>query len=219
MKKYRLIIFDLDGTLADTSPGILECHRYTNRVMGKPVADEAVFDGIIGGPLLKTYQNLFDYSEYDARQAVHIYREHYAEVGFLQSTLYPGMKECLTDLKEHGYLLAVATLKEERLANQLLNMLGVGILFDVIHGMDAEDSLSKGDLLNMCMNELGTNRQDTILIGDSTHDANGAQQAGIDFLGVSYGFGFRQNDVHLDTEVADNCAEIRDWFLNLGNED
>lgn len=217
MKKYRLIIFDLDGTLADTSSGILECHRYTNRVMGRPIVDETILKRIIGGPLLKTYQNLFGYSEYDAKQAVQIYREHYAEVGFLRSVLYPGMRECLTDLKEHGYLLAVATLKEEELAKKLLDMLGVSTLFDVIHGMDAEDTLSKGDLLNMCMDELGTSRQDTILIGDSLHDANGAQQAGIGFLGVSYGFGFNQYGEHFDIEMVDNCSEIRDRFMNLEN--
>lgn len=212
MKKYKLIIFDLDGTLADTSPGILECHRYTNRAMGKSVVDEAIFDGIIGGPLLKTYQNLFGYSESDAKKAIQIYRRHYAEACFTQSMLYPGMRECLMDLKEHGYLLAVATLKEEGLAKQLLDMLGVSALFDVIRGMDAEDTLSKGDLLNMCTKGLGISKQDTILIGDSPHDANGAQQAGIDFLGVTYGFGFKQNDKHSDTEMIDNCAQLRGWF-------
>lgn len=212
MKKYRLIIFDLDGTLADTSPGILECHRHTNRAMGRPIVDETILKGIIGGPLLKTYQNLFGYSESDARQAVQIYREHYAEVGFSQSALYPGMRECLTDLKEHGYLLAVATLKEEKLAKQLLKILGVNILFDVIHGINTEDTLNKGDLLNMCMDELEASKQDTILIGDSPYDANGAQQVGINFLGVSYGFGFKQDDECLNIEMVDSCAELWERF-------
>lgn len=212
MKRYKLVIFDLDGTLADTSPGILECHRHTNAAMGRPIVDEAILEGVIGGPLLKTYVERFGYSEDVAKRAVQIYREHYAQVGYCESGLYPGMVDCLAALKKQGYLLAVATFKAEDLAKRLLNLLGVEHYFDVIHGMDAQDTLSKKDLLDLCMNELGVSQAETILVGDSQHDANGAAQAGIDFLGVSYGFGFTKTEKAPVIYVADSCADIKAWL-------
>lgn len=212
MTKYKLIIFDLDGTLADTSPGILECHRFTNAAMGRPIADEGVLYDIIGGPLLTTYKTRFGYSEGEARKAIQIYRTHYAEVGFTGSTLYTGIVECLRGLKEEGCLLAVATLKAERLAKQILHLLEIGAYFDLIHGMDEQDTFSKQDLLRMCMNELQVRPSHTVLIGDSIHDADGAKQAGIDFLGVTYGFGFKKGMTSADYRTVDSCREIRRWL-------
>lgn len=212
MSAYRLIVFDLDGTLADTSPGIIECHRYANAAMGRPIADERLLEGIIGGPLYETYREWFGYPEDEARRAVEIYRAHYAEVGVAGSRLYPGMDRCLAALKEKGYRLAVATLKVETLARQLLDSLGVAGYFDVIHGMDGRDSLSKSGLIKKCMAELGAAPEETVLVGDSVHDAEGAAQAGVAFLGVTYGFGFTGPR----EDMAADCGQLRDWLLRDG---
>ncbi len=201
---YRLIVFDLDGTLADTSPGIIACHRYANAAMGRPITDDRVLEGIIGGPLYKTYRERFCYSEDEARRAIEIYRARYAEVGVAGSRLYPGMDRCLSALKGKGYKLAVATLKAEDLARRLLDGLGVGGYFDVICGMDDRDSLSKSDIVRRCMAELGAAPEETVLVGDSVHDAQGAKQAGVAFLGVTYGFGFTGPR----DGMAANCGKI-----------
>ena len=81
MKKYNLIIFDLDGTLANTSKGILHYHKFTNTTMGRKTPTKKELDGIIGGPLLKTYIERFKFSEDDAKKAVEIYRLEYAKTG------------------------------------------------------------------------------------------------------------------------------------------
>lgn len=214
MTKYKLIIFDLDGTLADTSSGILECHRFANAAMGRPVTGGSMLEGVIGGPLLATYMDHFGYPECDAKKAVQIYRKHYEEIGFSQSKLYPGMDECLLHLKKCGHLLAVATLKAEWLAKRVLDMLGIGSFFDVICGMDANDTLSKMDLIFMCMTTLGAGKDETILVGDTMHDAKGAQQAGIDFLGVTYGFGFEKNDSGSNAfDMVDNCTQLKNRLI------
>lgn len=194
MKKYKLIIFDLDGTLADTSDGIINCHMHANESMGKPIYDRSVLASVIGGPLLDTYRTKFAYSEEDAREAVRIYRERYKAVGFTEATLYDGMKEALTELKARGYLLAVATLKAERFAIPMLELLGVGGLFDLIHGVDDNDTHTKSSLLNLCMEELGCTREESVLVGDSMHDSTGAKKSGIDFIGATYGFGFKSEE-------------------------
>ncbi|MGN0686899.1 MAG: HAD family hydrolase [Oscillospiraceae bacterium] len=190
MKGIRLFIFDLDGTIADTSSGIYECHRLANlKMRGKAPTDEEL-RGVIGGPLLKTYIERFGFTEQDARQAVRIYREYYADKGTDGAVLYDGMAETLCELKKRGYLTAVATLKAEGLAKSILNRLGVDEYFDVIHGMDENDSLTKCDLIGICCRELKCTASQSILVGDSEHDAKGAAQAGVGFIGCTYGFGF-----------------------------
>lgn len=214
MTKYKLIIFDLDGTIADTSSGILECHRFANAAMGRPVADGLMLDGIIGAPLLTTYLTNFGYPEHEAKKAVQIYRKHYEEEGFAKSKPYPGIEECLQHLKRSGYLLAVATLKAEWLAKRVLDMLGIRSFFDVVCGMDTQDTLSKMDLIVMCMSALGMGKDETILVGDTAYDAKGAQQAGIDFLGVTYGFGFKKDSPKINIlNMVDNCTQLKDWFI------
>lgn len=190
MNSIKLFVFDLDGTLADTSPGIYECHRYANlKMRGKAPSDDEL-RGIIGGPLLRTYTDRFGYSEQQARQAVRIYREHYACEGIKGAVLYPGIADALCELKRRGYLTAVATLKAEGLARSILARLGLDQYFDIIHGMNESDSLSKADLVRKCLNELQCTPQQTVLVGDSEHDAKGAAEAGVGFIGCTYGFGF-----------------------------
>lgn len=194
MKKFKLIIFDLDGTLADTSLGIINCHKHANEMMGRPIYDEGVLASVIGGPLLDTYRTKFGYSDDDAKKAVSIYRERYSTEGFKEAVLYPLMKETLSQLKERGYMLAVATLKAERFAIPMLQKLGVDMLFDVIHGVDDNDTHTKTSLVNLCIDELGASKAEAVLVGDSLHDASGAKQSEIDFIGATYGFGFKSKD-------------------------
>lgn len=204
--KHKLIIFDLDGTLADTSGGLISCHKYANMMMGRPEYDEATIRAYMGGPLLETYQKKFKYSDEDAIKAVKIYRERYAEVGFKDAVLYPGMEKVLKELKARKYLLAVATMKKEGFAIPLLDMLGVGKFFDLIHGVDDKDTLTKSALIDMCISELGCDREASVLVGDTMHDAIGAEKSGIDFIAALYGFGFKKE---AGAEAYHPIAEIK----------
>ena len=189
--KYKLAVFDMDGTLADTSEGILNCHRYAHKVMGRPEPRDEELDGVIGGPLLETYKTRFGFPEEDAKQAVKIYRERYAEQGIYEAKLYDGMKETLQQLKASGVKLAVATLKAERFAKIMLANMGVADLFDAIYGVDENDKRTKAELIQMCMDTLQVEKSETVMIGDSIHDLNGAKECNVDFIGVTYGFGFK----------------------------
>lgn len=190
-QKFKLIIFDLDGTLVDTSEGIFDCYNFALKKMG--VAEPYDLNGVIGGPLVKTFKNHFGLEEKQAKLATNIYRKHYAEVGIDKSKLYDGIYECLLSLKNAGYKLAVATLKAEKLAIPLLTNLGIAQFFDIIHGVDSDDKLTKSDLINICLTELKVEKREAILVGDSIHDKNGADLSNIDFLPVTYGFGFDKN--------------------------
>ena len=215
MKKYKAVIFDMDGTLADTSLGIYNCHKYTMVEMGQaePTLENLV--GVIGGPLLKTYQNKFGFCEEDAKRAVMIYRNRYAQKGIYEAELYGGIKELLEYLKQKGYKIGVATLKAERFAKIMLENMGVAHYFDVIRGVDEKDQLTKAELLKLCIEEMGIEKDRAVLVGDSEFDAIGAQEIGIDFIGVTYGFDFENvEDVskYKPVYIAISCNDIKNFL-------
>lgn len=191
MKKPKLIVFDFDGTLADTSPGIINSHKYANVKMGKNEPDNDFLFGLIGGPLLETYEKKFNFPKENAIEAVRIYRERYAVEGIKEVELYDGMANTLKELKQRGYIVAVATLKAEKFAAPMLKSLDIAQYFDVIHGVDDQDTRTKASLIELCMSELNVSKEDTILVGDSSHDAIGAQTANVGFIAATYGFGFK----------------------------
>ncbi len=194
----KLVIFDMDGTLADTSPGILSSHIHTLKSMGCDVPDMDKLHTLIGGPLLGTYKNVFKLSDEDARTAVRIYREYYSIHGVHQANVYPGIPELLRNLKAAGCLLMVATLKAERFARPMLAELNIAQYFDFIFGVDENDTKTKADLLKQCISVSKLSVADTVLVGDSAFDIEGAREVGIGFIGVTYGFGLRETEEQVD---------------------
>ena len=190
-KDYKLILFDLDGTLADTSEGIMNCCKQTLLKIGYGEPGEKELKKAVGAKLIKTFMNVFGLDEKTALECVVLYRMQYAIQGIFEAVLYEDMKQTLQALKTKGYKLAVATLKEERLANMLLENLGIADCFEVIHGSNKKDDISKSDIINMCINDLDAKTEDCVLVGDSMTDLKGAKQSNIDFIAVTYGFGFQ----------------------------
>ena len=203
----KLIIFDFDGTIADTSGGILDSHRFALNAMGKEIPTEKELRGVIGGNLLKTYIDRFCFAEPDAREAVRIYRERYAEVGIHKAVLYPGFTEMVKKLKDKGYKVGVATLKAESFAKIMLKELGIASYFDEVCGMDPNDGLDKAGLILKCCDLCDCEKNEAILVGDSNNDYIGSQQSGVDFIGVTYGFGFKPGEKY-DFKTVDSCFEL-----------
>lgn len=214
--KYQTVIFDLDGTIADTSPGILNCHRYAHQMLGRAEPSEDILRGVIGGPLLLTYQSVFNSSEQEARRAIAYYRQRYAEKGLYEATVYPGMKRVLRSLKEAGCQIGLATLKAERFLKVMLENMEIEDFFDTVCGMDDADRRTKAQLIELCMRDLKATPVNTVLVGDSVYDQDGAQCAGISFLGVTYGFGFKKGALSPqigEIAVADSCTQLLELLL------
>lgn len=212
MRRYKLIVFDLDGTLVDTSEGIINCHIYANKIMNRPLKEGSISKAIIGGSLLKVYEDNFGYNNQEAEKAIKIFRDYYRKIGYKQCKLYPGIKECLIALKLNGFQLAVVTLKEKNLAKLVLNFLGIDTFFEVIYGTTDLSVIEKYEMLNMCMRELKIEQYNTLLIGDSENDALSAKKAGIDFIGVLYGYGLTENKN--DNYVVKNCIQLINLLIN-----
>lgn len=191
---YKLILFDFDGTIADTSDGILDSHRYALRAMNHEIPPEKELKKLIGGNLLKIYSENFGFNEVNARDAIKIYRKRYADIGIHKAIIYPKFKELLLILKKKGVYTGVATLKAEKFAKQMLSEMEIEKYFDIVCGMDQKDSYDKAMLISRCIEKCGCDNSETLFVGDTMNDCIGAQTACVDFIGVSYGFGFKRDD-------------------------
>jgi len=189
--RYRLAIFDLDGTLLDTSEGIFSTANKTVVALGcEAVTDEAQLSKFIGPPITRCFVDVYDLDPSLIDDAIEIYRAEYEKSGRFLARAYEGIEETLTDLRSRGYRLAVGTLKYEPLARRMLEHFGLAHHFESIRGSDDSSSRTKSDIINAVLTELGVEREEAILIGDTIHDEEGAKESGVDFLAVDYGFGF-----------------------------
>lgn len=216
MKKYDIIIFDLDGTIMDTSEGIINCYNYTGKLFNKNELDRERFKGIIGSPLTDGFKNNYDMDDEQVKEAVKIYRKRYEEKGMFEASVYDGFPELLKKLKENGFKTAVATLKLEEFAKKMLKDKNIDKYFDVIYGTNRDDSLKKSDLINKAIDTLNVDKNRAVLVGDSFYDSVGAQAADVDFIGVSYGLGFQNNDQIKQgyyTDYASNVKELENIIL------
>ncbi len=212
----KFAVFDLDGVLLDTGEGIREGARYAARMMGYHDLPDSEWDSFVGPPVQKSFMEHFGCSVEDAQKAADIFRDYYKqdEVLYLASP-YEGIFDLLKKLKEAGVKTAVATYKREDYALKILRYFGFDDYFDVMHGADNFNKLSKGDIVEMCIEEMGAVKEETALIGDTDNDAVGAENAGVSFIGATYGFGFRKKedvDAFPNIGYAEDPMKLFDFF-------
>lgn len=188
---YKLAIFDLDGTLLNTTQGILECVENTAKELGFEEKSREVLITFIGPPLQDSFQRVYGCDREMADVATAAFRKYYSGGLMFHAEPYEGIFDLCERLKEKGIRLAVATYKKEEYAKLLLQHFGFDKYMDVIRGADKDNQLTKSDIIGLCIKETGVELKDAVLIGDTLFDAKGANDAGVDFLAVTYGFGFR----------------------------
>lgn len=185
------VIFDVDGTLLDTSEGIAESVRHTVRQLSlKEISRETVLK-FIGPPVQESFKKYCSLGDAQAREAAGVFRDYYKEHALFRARPYEGIFELLELLKNSGCRIGAATYKREDYAVRLLEHFSFERYAGVIHGSDGCGVLSKADIIRKCMDELGEDREKCVAAGDTRHDAAGAESAGIGFIAVTYGFGFR----------------------------
>lgn len=204
---YRCVIFDLDGTLVDSSQGIIHGYQYSLGKLGKVIPSTEFIRSVIGAPLPYVFKTLLGADKKQIQTAIDYYRNYYQKKGKNEICLYPGIEQCLQSLKSSQLFLGVASLKREDFAVETLKSLNISHYFDLICGMDHEDRLTKKDLIWICMDRFGCSFEEAVLVGDSTYDAHGAASAGISFLPVTYGFGYR-SPKDLEKDYALSYAEF-----------
>ena len=216
MSKYKLIIFDLDGTLADTSPGILNSIRYVQKMMNLPEITLEQMYSHVGPPMEESYNRNFGLTGEKLKQAVSYHKEYAIKQGYKEIKLYKGIPVLLTELKKYGCKTAIATLKAHTTAMRIFESLNLSDKFDIIKGVDIHSPMTKAQILEYCLDKTNTPKEKAILIGDSAYDAIGAQEVGIDFLGITYGFGFKTKgdvDKYNNIGTCNSVKEILDFMI------
>ena len=194
-RKYDLVLFDLDGTLLDTSEGILSAVRYTIAYYQLIPLSEERIRRFIGPPIQNSFIHEYGVSPEMGNEYAAVFRDRYKDHDLLKAVLYPGIVETLMEMKSLGCKLAVATYKREDYALKLLDSFGLLLLFDVAHGSNFSGMQKKSDIIQMCIDEVGvTQKNKIVLVGDTESDRIGAQEVGVDFIAATYGFGYSEED-------------------------
>ena len=191
MKKYNIIAFDLDGTLTNPEKGLVKSFSYTFDKMGIPYNSADELKRFIGPPLYEEWQRCFGLTPEESAKALLFFREYYAEYGWWDNEIYPGVADMLKALKSGGKKIILATSKPEVFAKKILDLFEISCYFDFIGGASSDKTRDKKhEVLTYSLDAVGaTDKDQCILVGDRVYDAEGAKICGIDSLGVLYGHG------------------------------
>jgi phosphoglycolate phosphatase len=192
-RTWTCILFDLDGTLTDSAPGITASLTSTFETLGLPVPSPAQLVEYVGPPLLDSLQQFAGMTEEESREALTIYRASYHEHGAFDSAVFPGIRGLLKRLKDAGIPLAVATSKPELQAERILEHFDLAQYFDVITGATEDESRSaKSDVVTEAVRRLteqGVDLTQTVMVGDRAFDVEGAAVNGLPTILVEWGYG------------------------------
>ncbi|MBE6036009.1 MAG: HAD family hydrolase [Clostridiales bacterium] len=213
---YDIVLFDLDGTLTDSAPGITNSVAYALQHWGIEVEDKSQLRPFIGPPLRESFQKFYGFSEEDAELAVKYYREVFSVKGLFENSVYEGIPELLEKIKASGRKIVLATSKPEVFAVRILEHFGLAPYFDLTAGavMDGTRD-SKASVITYALQQFGLTaealaaeagipadspeaaalldaaKEKVIMVGDREHDVLGAAENDLACIGVLYGFGDR----------------------------
>ena len=197
----RYILFDLDGTITDSSEGITKSVQHALKKLGIEENDQAMLRRFIGPPLDESFEKFYGFDKEKALKAVDYYRERYSDKGIYENVLFDGIADMLEGLKSDGYIIALATCKPEIYVPIILEYFNVDKYFDVAVGSELEggERRHKNQVIDEVFvrlaaagladtGSLSETKSQSIMIGDRKDDILGAKASGIDSMGVRYGF-------------------------------
>ena len=188
MSAPQLVIFDLDGTLTDSAEGIVASFLHALSHVGAPVPEGDLTAQIVGPPMDDTFRAMELGANADA--AIAAFRAEYGSRGWAMNTLFDGIAPLLADLQAAGVRLAVATSKLEPTAQRILAHFGLDQHFEVIAGASPDGSRkTKVEVLAHALDQLQPLPERVLMVGDRSHDVDGASAHGIDTVVVGWGYG------------------------------
>lgn len=191
----QVILFDLDGTLTESGEGIINCVQYALEKLGKKEEHPENLQCFIGPPLKEQFMKYAGLSEEEGEKAVVYYRERYTTTGIFENRLYPKIPELLELLKINNKILAVASSKPEVYVKQILKHFQIADYFTAIVGSELDGRRTeKAEVIEEALRRmhLEEERDKVLMVGDRSHDVQGAISCGLQCIGVAYGYGSRE---------------------------
>lgn len=209
---YTHIFFDLDGTLTDPKEGITNSVAYALASFGIH-EDPDRLTPFIGPPLIDSFMEFYHFDGPTAQKAVEKYREYFSQKGIFENRAFPGALPLLSQLKEAGKTVCLATSKPEVFARQILEHFHMDGYFDEIVGSCLDGTRTKkGEVIEEVFARLGENCPDKamcVMVGDRLHDIHGAQENGLDSIGVTFGYGSQEELTQAGaTHIAHSFEEL-----------
>lgn len=196
MPNYTAVLFDFDGTLADTSRGIKNSIRYALREAKIPVGDESRLNYFIGPPLYEGFSHVYGADEKLSEELVRLYRVYYAKSGVYECELYPRVREMLEALQKAGLTLGVVSSKPKHFLDMAVPHLGIDSYFSAIVGPELKNkNADKSFLIRQALEQMekagapSKACSSVIMAGDRFYDIEGAKRECLTAVGVTYGFG------------------------------
>lgn len=206
-KMYKAIMFDLDGTLLDTREGVEYAVKKTISQLGLEMPSNEILHEYVGPPMQWSFLIHYKLKEKDALDAATLFRKIYKEQSLLKAKTYNRVYETLDKLKKAGIKICVATNKSHNNAVSVMEHFGILKYCDSMHGSDMAGVLKKVDIIRLCLKDIRLLESEVLYVGDSEFDYEGASRAQIDFLGVTYGFGFKRNEKY-SFDVIDSISDL-----------
>jgi phosphoglycolate phosphatase len=213
---YQYIIFDLDGTLIKSEEGLYDSITYALEKSGVDPGDRKDMKRMIGPVLWESFQKFYNMSAEEADKANAYFVEAYEREGIYNVSLYDGVPQMLETLRNAGRILLVVTAKPRDMAEIVLHHTGIDQYFQAVIGpARGNKKTDKGSLLRKALSFLAdteTNhfqKEQAIMVGDRMFDIEGAGEAGIDSIGVLYGYGDRKEIVQAGASwIAETPADV-----------
>lgn len=218
MDKYKVILFDLDGTLSDPKVGITKSVQYALQKMGFDEPDMDKLECFIGPPLQVSFAEYYNFDEVQIQKAIDLYRERFKEKGMFENELYSNIPLLLYSLKEKGFTLVVATSKPTVFTEQILEHFNIEQYFELVVGSNLDGTrTSKTEIIQYILDKYTKLKLDNfIMIGDRKHDIIGANNTGIDSIGVTYGYGsFDELSQSKPTHIVNNVNQLNDILMGV----
>lgn len=190
---WSCILFDLDGTIADSAPGITASLSHMFEALGRPIPTEEELVSWVGPPILDSFRDLAGMDQVESAQALAIYRQHYLANGAGSSPIFGGIPKVLRRIHDHGIPLSLATSKPEFPASVILDNSNLTQYFRVISGSSIDEIRSaKQDVIAEALHRfgmIGVDMSNPVMVGDRFYDVEGAAAHGIPTIFVTWGYG------------------------------
>lgn len=211
--RFDAVLFDFDGTFADTGVGIFNSIRFAVAAMGLPPINEKKLRTFIGPPIKDSFKRELGLTEEQCDFAVTKYRETYGKRGIFQFEVYDGINELIDTLRDSGIKVAIASAKPEIYIKRIFAFIGIEDKIDYISAITNEkEQCDKCTLIKNAIEALGVDKSRVLMVGDRHFDINGANAAGVRSVGVTYGYGTREElknaGANYVVDAAKDIAEV-----------